>query len=297
LQQPYRTAAYLLAHIGPGQTGCLLGGTFAESLSVSTGGAVGSPKRLASAPGFRATLRGVLSISDSANDLVFENLVLDGQNGNATPSPQVNGDRVTFRGDEVTNENSGICFMLGGSFEDYGRARDVVIERNRIHDCGRLPVTGHDHGIYVEGADNAQITDNYIYANADWGIQLYPDSDGSYIAYNVIDGNGAGLIFAGEHAGGEYQHDYASDNNTVERNIISNSTVGYNVESWWGGPTGTGNVAGLNCLWNGHLGDVDGSNGGFVAYDNTIADPLYVNRLGFDFRLLPGSICVGGGPR
>jgi parallel beta-helix repeat protein len=280
-----------------GQTGCLLGGTFAESLSVSTGGAAGSPKRLASAPGYQATLRGILSISDSANDLVFENLVLDGQNQNATPSPQVNGDRITFRGDEVTNANSAICFVLGGSFERYGRARDVVIERNRIHHCGRLPVTGHDHGIYVEGADNARITDNLIYANADWGIHLYPDSDGSYIAYNVIDGNGAGLIFAGERAGGEYQHDYASDNNLVEQNIITNSTVRYNVESWWGGPLGVGNVARQNCFWHGHLGDVDLSEGGFTVSANIVADPLYVNRLAFDFRLQPGSPCLGKGPR
>jgi parallel beta-helix repeat protein len=244
-----------------------------------------------------ATLRGVLSVSDSANDLVFENLVLDGQNGSATPSPQVNGDRITFRGDDVSNANTAICFVLGGSFEDYGRARDVVIERNRIHHCGRLPVTGHDHGIYVEGADNARITDNLLYANADWGIQLYPDSNGSYIAYNVIDGNGAGLIFAGESAGGEYQQNYASDNNVVERNIISNSTVRYNVESWWGGPLGVGNVARENCFWNGHLGDVDLSEGGFTASANIVADPLYLNRNGYDFRLQAGSPCLGKGPR
>jgi parallel beta-helix repeat protein len=244
-----------------------------------------------------ATVLGILSIADSANDLVFENLVLDGENANATPSPQVNGDRITFRGDDVSNANSAICFVLGGSFEQYGRARDVVIERNRIHHCGRLPVTGHDHGIYVEGADNARITDNYIYANADWGIQLYPDANGSYIAYNVLDGNGAGLIFAGERAGSEYQHDYASDNNTVEQNIISNSTVRYNLESWWGGPIGVGNTAHDNCLWNGYLGNIDQTEGGFTAYNNTVADPRYINRQAYDYRLQPGSPCTGKGPR
>jgi parallel beta-helix repeat protein len=228
---------------------------------------------------------------------VFENLVLDGVNGNATPSPQVNGDRISFRGDEVTNENSGICFVLGGAFETYGRARDVVLERNRIHHCGRLPVTGHDHGIYVEGANNARITDNVIYANADWGIHLYPDADGSYIAYNVIDGNGAGLIFAGERAGGEYRFDYASDSNLVERNIITNSSVRYNLESWWGGPLGVGNLARENCFWNGRLGNVDLSGGGFSVSANIVADPLYVNRGGYDFRLQVGSPCLGKGPR
>jgi len=236
-------------------------------------------------------------VPDSANDVVFENLVLNGRNAGRTPSPQVNGDRISFSGNEVTNDNSAICFALGGSFEDYGRARDVVVERNRIHNCGRLPADGHDHGIYVEGADNTRIVDNVFYANADWGIHLYPDANGSYIAHNVIDGNGAGLIFAGEAAGGEYTQPYASDNNLVELNIITNSTAGYNVESWWGGPVGVGNLARRNCVWHGRLGNIDTSEGGFTASETIVADPLYVNRSAFDFRLQPGSPCAGLGPR
>jgi hypothetical protein len=73
--------------------------------------------------------------------------------------------------------------------------------------------------------------------------------------------------------------------------------VRFNVESWWGGPVGVGNVAGENCFWNGYLGNVDISHGGFVAFDNTIADPLYVDRDAYDFRLQPGSPCAGLGPR
>jgi parallel beta-helix repeat protein len=287
----------LLGRLSAGQTGCLLGGTFSESVSLRSGGSPGSPITLASAPGTTATLLGILSVPDSVNDVVFENLVLNGRNGSRTPSLQVNGDRVSFRGNVVTNENSAICFALGGYFEHYGRARDVVIERNRIHNCGRLPADGHDHGIYIEGANNARVTDNAFYNNADWGIHLYPDAQGSYIAHNVVDGNGRGLIFAGEAAGGEYSQPYSSNNNLVELNIISNSTVRYNIDSYWGGPIGTGNVARRNCLWNGRLGNIDLSEGGFTASENTIADPLYVNRAAFDFRLQPGSPCAGLGPR
>jgi parallel beta-helix repeat protein len=266
-------------------------------VTLAAGGSAGVPITLASAPGTTATLLGILYVPDGVNDVVFANLVLNGRNQSGTPSPQVNGDRVVFRGNEVTNENSGICLTLGGSFERYGRARDVVVEGNRIHHCGRLPRTNHDHGIYVEGADNARIVDNAFYANADWGIHLYPDADGSYIAHNVIDGNGAGLIFAGEAAGGEYSQPYSSDNNLVELNVISNATDRYNIESWWGGPRGTGNVARENCLWNGALGNIDLSRGGFVAHANMFADPLYVDRARYDFRLQPGSPCTGRGPR
>ena len=122
-----------------GQTGCLLGGTFAENLTPATGGSPGNPITLASAPTTTATLLGLLYVPDSVNDVVFENLVLNGRNAARAPSPQVNGDRIRFRGNEVTNQNSAICLSLGGSFENYGRARDVVVERNRIHHCGRLP--------------------------------------------------------------------------------------------------------------------------------------------------------------
>jgi parallel beta-helix repeat protein len=240
---------------------------------------------------------GLLSVPDSVNDVVFENLALDGRNFGDIPSPQVNGDRITFQGNDVTNENSAICFTLGGAFEDYGRAEDVVIERNRIHHCGQLPADGHDHGIYIEGADNTRIVDNFIYSNADWGIHLYPDADGSYIARNVVDGNGSGLIFAGEDGGGEYGQPYSSDNNIVELNLITNSADGFNVESWWGGPVGVGNVLRSNCLWNGHLGDIDQSRQGFSSYGNKSVDPRYADRLAFDFRLRPESPCLGLGPR
>ena len=41
------------------------------------------------------------------------------------------------------------------------------------------------------------IRDNWIYDNADRGVQLYPDADGTVVTGNVIDGNGEGVIFGG----------------------------------------------------------------------------------------------------
>ncbi len=190
---PYRTAQFLVSRLQPGETGCLRTGEFSENVSIGRGGNPGNPIVLTNAPGERATLLGRLSIGDGANDVVVVGLVLNGRNSNGRPSPIVNGDRVTLRENEITNEHTAICVLLGPGFESAPeRALDPVVERNRIHDCGRLPATGHDHGIYVEGTTNARIVDNAIYDNADYGIHLYPDGDGSTIAHNVIDGNGRG---------------------------------------------------------------------------------------------------------
>jgi len=84
-------------------------------------------------------------------------------------------------------------------------------------------------------------------------------------------------------------------NNYVAHNVISNSNIRYNVESWWPGPVGSGNVVELNCLWHGAAGDVQTPKG-FDARNNTTADPGFVNVSGGDYRLTSGSPCAGAGP-
>ena len=284
LTDPFRTAQNLVNRLVPGETGCLLPGSYAESVTIRTGGSPGSPITLTSASE-RASLVGRLWIADSANDVVFTNLLLDGRT-TTLPSPTVNGDRVTFRDNEVTNAHTAICFVLGDGEGPYGIAVDPVIEGNRIHDCGKLPATNHDHGIYVEASRNARITGNVIYDNADRGIQLYPDAQNTLITGNVLDGNGSGVIFSGDFG-------IASNGNVVRGNVISNSILRANVESWYpaGNPVGTGNLVEANCVWNGRQGDIDGSLG-FTARNNLITDPLFTNRAAKDFTLRAGSPCA-----
>lgn len=280
---PYRTVRKLLATLRPGETGCLDGGTFAEDVKIERGGTDGAPLTISSAPGERATVRGKFEVAGSAHDVVVANLNLDGRNDvEARVSPIVNGDRIRFTGNEVTNEHTAICFGIG--HHDYGIAEDVVIDHNRIHDCGRLPRTNLDHGIYVVAARRTIIRANYIYGNADRGIQLYPDAQGSLIELNVIDGNGVGIIFSGNDR-------YASSNNHVRRNVIANSKARHNVESSYPGPLGHGNVVERNCLWQGRSGNV-GEREGFTAEDNVVADPMYVDAEGEDFRLRDESRCA-----
>jgi parallel beta-helix repeat protein len=291
-KRPYRTISKLLSRLAPGQTGCLRAGLYVENVTLTRGGRPGNPITLTSAPRARATIRGKFVIADGADDIVVTNLNIDGRNTvGATATPIVNGDRSMWLGNDVTSHHTMICFVIG-SAHGRGVAHGTVIARNRIHNCGRLPATNHDHGIYVEAAVGTVIRDNYIYGNADRGVQLYPNSQNTVVSHNVIDGNGEGVIFSGD--GG-----YASSGNSVVANIISNSTIRANVESSWsgGGPVGVGNVVARNCLWNGRGGNIDASAGGFVAHGNIEADPLYVGRFSGDFRLRKHSPCRGKGPR
>jgi parallel beta-helix repeat protein len=275
----------LVASLAPGETGCL-SGTFREDVTIRRGGAPGAPITLTAAPGQEATIVGRFWIADSANDVVVSSLKLDGRNAELLPSPTINGDRVSFLGNDVTNAHDpAICFIVGNSGR-WGVAVDTLIQGNRIHNCGELPAKNHDHGIYVESSRRLRILDNLIYDNADRGIQFYPDAQDSLVQGNIIDGNGQGILFSG-NAG------LASSGNLVVGNVISNSELRFNVESWYpdGNPVGQDNLARANCIWNGRRGNV-ADEWGFRAEENVVADPQFANRAAKDFRLDPSGACA-----
>ena len=275
-------------HLRRGGVGCLRG-NFRTNLTIRR-----SRFQLTSAPGGQASIVGTVYIARTSNRVVLSRLVL---RASASPSVRINGTGITIRRSDISNDHTGICVSIGGAFERWGIATGVALVQNRIHDCGRIPPTNHDHGVYVEGSRNAVIKGNLIYDNADRGVQLYPNAQGTLVTRNVIDGNGEGVIFSSEAAGVGYARSYASNDNLVTRNVISNSAKRHNVESWWGGPVGTGNVVRDNCIWNGLLGNVDLTGGGFLAVGNVVAEPKFVDRNAKDFRLQGDSACAEMGPR
>jgi parallel beta-helix repeat protein len=297
MASPFRSAQRLVDSLGNGQTGCFRNGVFEgveDTIEVRTAGIT-----LTSYPDERGTLKGELKIEKGADHVNVTNLDIDGRSP-WNLGPMVFAAYTTFDNVDVTNYNQGICFILGANDPAYGRAVGTVIQNSRIHNCGQLPAQNGDHGIYIEHSDGAIIRNNWIYDNADRGIQLYPDSQGTKIYGNVIDGNGEGVIISGDD-------DSGSSNNVVYDNVISNSRVRWNVESSWGdGPVGTGNVVRDNCVWasnptssakyyNTDGGILPASYGarGYTSYGNVVAEPRFVDAPSNNFDLQADSPCAG----
>jgi nitrous oxidase accessory protein NosD len=281
--------AGLVRLLQPGQTGCLRAGTYTATETI----VVREHVTLRSAPGERALWRGRIVLRGRGDRLL--ELDLDGsagprcaQPGCATlPSPTIHAADVWLRSNDITNHHSGICVHP----RDWGGQRPdgFHIVGNRIHDCGRLPPTDHDHGIYVADGVHGEIRDNVVYGSADRGIQLYPDARFTRVVHNTVDGNGSGLVLSKRSAG-----------NLVRDNLFTNSLVRWNAETFR--LTGAGNRFDGNCVRGGNPDpdyDADGGvalprqveqTGTRVARDRVYQDPAHG-----DFRVLRASACAGKG--
>ena len=282
---PLRTAQALANALAPGQVGCLRAGSYGGGLRVNHGGNAGAPLTLRSYPGEQAQITGRFYIPRGSDYVTIADLHLNGnlQSGQPLPSPSINANHATFEGDDVTNEHTEICFDIGS--ETWGAADSTVLAGNRIHDCGVLPSTNEDHGIYLQDATNTHIVGNLIDHNADRGIQFYPSAQGSVVTGNVIAANGEGLDFSGDYG-------VASNGNVVEHNLIVGSTIRHDVESWYpaGNPIGVGNVVQNNCL---STRGVSTLGGGFTARANVTASSAeLLGGEGGNYQPAPGSTCA-----
>lgn len=275
---PFRTVGKLLAALSSGQTGCLQEGTYVENVTFPKGGSGSAPITLAAAPGVHAVLKGVLTVPDTTDNIAITGLVLDGASAAKSPSPLIRGDRVALRGNEITNAGAD-CITLGDQMS--GTAKAAIIEGNRIHGCAS--------GVVGRVAESSLVANNFIFDNTGDGVALFPNGDSFTIEHNIIDGNGHGVLFGSDGV-------LVSINDNVRFNVISNSTVGFNVYSAFPAAVGTGNNANQNCLWMGKKGDVAMPLKGFSTKDNVIADPMYVDRAAKNFALAPGSACAAFGP-
>jgi hypothetical protein len=288
--RPFRTAQRLARSLRAGQTGCLRAGVYDDAedgyvLRIDRGGAPSASITIRSYPGERAKLVGIIQVRNSAAGVTLSHLGIEGTGGANTV--KIYAPDVVVEDSDITNVARGESCMILGSNSGGGQAARVIVRRNRFHDCGAAANLNHDHGIYAQNVVDGQIVGNVFWNSAAYAIHLYPNARRTRIAYNVIDGGGlstrGGVVFGGDD-------DYASSENVVERNVIAFAQT-ENITSTWGDTVGSGNLARKNCVWGGKETNIDDSDGGFLAYSNTVAPPRFVNRRKRDYRLQRDSRC------
>jgi hypothetical protein len=283
LSSPYRTATKLAASLSPGQTGCLRAGTYSfATLTLDTAGIT-----LAPYDSEAVTLAGhIKALPGSANSTI-EGMTLNGSSSSDSQiGPKIYASGFTLRGNEITNDHTEICVLVT-SYYSTPAPEGVLIERNRIHDCGALPSTNMDHGIYISAARNPIVRDNWIYSNADRGIQQYPDVHGAQITGNVIAANGDGVNFSGTGP-------TVTTDAVVAGNLVVDSKLGYNAYSGGDGPDGTNNFFRDNCVHtvSGSGSGIESNARSFTASSNLVASPGFVDPAARDYRLRPDSPCL-----
>jgi hypothetical protein len=278
LADPYATPQELIDSLAAGQTGCFRAGTYTFSQTDVTTANV----TLAPYGDEAVTLKGSIKVKPAGHDSTIEGMMLNGAGGTSNIGPRIYADGTVLRDNEITNDHTSICVQVG-SWYDGPAPEGVVIERNRIHDCGELPSTNKDHGVYLSEARDAIVRDNWIYDNVDRGVQQYSQVEGARITGNVIVNNGEGVNFSG------------GSDQVVEGNIIANSNIRWNVYAGSTGSPGEG-VLRDNCVYASKSGYTD--NGGIDSSDvfseagNLTAKPGFVDPAAADFHLEPGDSCL-----
>ena len=286
-EAPYRTAQRLADSLKPGQTGCLREGRYTDTpnedyaVRFERGGRAGAPITLRSAPGERATLRGIVDVPADADHVAIGALAIVGTGEQNTV--KVYASDVLIDGNDITNRNrEHSCLFLGSP--EAGAAIDVVVRHNYLHDCGSPSNDNKDHGIYAAKVRGGEISENLIVNPAAYAIQLYPDTRGVRVSRNVIDGGRAvrgGIVIGGDD-------DSESSGNTIEHNVIAHTATAP-VTGYWPDDTGRGNVVSSNCVHDGDRIDFDG----LLVRGTVGGDPRFRDRANRDYRLRDDSACLG----
>ena len=280
----------------PGQTGCLLAGTYGSISTthrLTTDGTATGQITITSAPGQQAKVIGLVEVEGSYTTV--SGLTIDGSNnlydvqraGTSCPSPVSNGLEIDGAGDIFQNNDfyQSVPSLRGNGIGIGWNhpADNAIIRNNRIHDLGQC--MAFDQMIYLAHGTGVQIYDNWLWNDPHgWGVQIYPAASNAHVYDNVIDSAGSGIVIGGSSQ---------VANNTIDHNIILNSTglpnaglpQGVGISTCCG--LGPGNTFTNNVLYNNPGGTANAT--GITLTNNTTTAPNLANPTTHDYRTTPTS--------
>jgi hypothetical protein len=309
ISSPYRTVVELDGSLSPGQTGCLLAGTYGSTTTsdylINSGNAA-NQITITSYPGDTVTIVGLIDLAASYTTL--SGLNIDGSNtlfsgnnnGTSCSYPASTGLEIDGQNDIFQYNNyyqSGTSTRGNGIGIGWtGQPDNTVIRYNRIHDVGSCDF--YDHLIYLAKGNNVQIYDNWLWNDAHgWGIKLDPGPTNARIWANVIDAAGSGFNF------GNSSGDNPTAGNKVFGNVVMNSVGVSNPDIDWSYPgvfvtspgllsSSTGNQVYNNDSYNnpGGITDVAGVTPSQLSVTGNVAiAPGFVDAATHDYSASPGS--------
>jgi hypothetical protein len=283
--RPWRTVQKALATLRPGQRAFVRGGVYMEDLVFRRAGTAAAPITVAAAAGERVVLRPASTSGDTypvrirGSYFRLRGFVIENARGTSSTNVYFEGDAhdVELAGNDIRGSQD------QGIFAER-TTRNLHIVRNQIHDNGRGHVEGQhqSHGIYLEGADHL-VANNVVWNHPfGFGIQIYPENEGTIVVHNTIVGSGhSGIVVGGDDGVGDI----------VIRNNILAFNSGYGVESDSDCPTGPVAVD-RNVIFGNRGGAVEsGCANVTVTGGNIVRDPRFVAP-GRNFDLKAGSPAI-----
>ena len=293
LSAPWQSLNYSFSHLRPGDTLCLRGGTYPQTVSsgynqvMATSGTSSSPITITNYPGEVAIIHGNTRVQTSfvtfrgtPSNTVHAGLIFEGPTGqrlgmlDVMHSHDVTFDHIEVRGDDYH-----------AGFYQYG-GYNIQLLGSYIHDNGRPGYINTDQGVYWDATTGggSLIANCVVEHNAAMGIQLYPSPSQVTVENNTIVFNANyGMVVYGSQ--NTIVNNIFADNGSVAKNpqlkIVGarNSIVDSNL--FWS------SIPALRGYWE-EKTDVRVTHA-------VVADPMFLDPSGHDYHLNVGSPALGSG--
>jgi Right handed beta helix region len=323
--RPFLTIQHAADVAGPGDTVLVGDGTYlarptgpgSKLVTITHSGAPGRPITFRAEHTWKAVLDGAENSTSSGFDISKANYI-------TIQGFQIRGFGSARDGSGIENNGGSYITITGNNIHDIGRlctdtshgmvgiylgGGPAIIQQNVVHDIGRYApgeqgcnpgrpyYQNHDHGIYIEAANDVTICNNIFYNNKrGWSIHVYPKPvDRLRILNNTFafanPWRPGQIVIAAPVAGSEiannifYQPQKAAiyinpgDSKfagTDTLSVTNNISTGAMAEVY--DPRHSNGIAGIHYVRN-----------------REHTDPLLVNPAGGDFRIASGSPASGAG--